>query len=235
MEKTNLSISNHKRVINSLTGHHEKKLLVWLAARMPTWVTPDLLTVLGFLGAVVIFIGYALTGYDKAYLWLASFGFFLNWFGDSLDGTTARVRKIERPVFGFYVDHVIDAFVEILIFLGVGISPYMRFEIACLALIMYMLMSVLVYVRTAAVGEFKITYGKLGPTEARIIAVLANALVYFIGNPMFSIARMTLSIYDWIGIVITFIILIMAISTTIHQLYLLRDIDQKGKKTNPAV
>ncbi len=226
MEKKHQDIRNHKRVLNSLTGYQEKKLLIWLAERMPSWVTSDLLTIIGFLGAVVIFTSYALTNIDSSFLWLASFGFFLNWFGDSLDGTIARVRKTERPIYGFYVDHVVDAFTEILIFLGIGVSPYMHFEISCLALIGYMLLSVLVYVRTAVSGEFKISYGKLGPTEARIIAVLANTLVFFIGNPHLSIGSIMLSVYDWIGIIITAILLIMSISTTFHQLSILRDVDQ---------
>ncbi len=154
---------------------------------------------------------------------------YLNWFGDSLDGTLARVRHTERPVYGFYVDHATDAFVEIMIFLGIGLSPFVRFEFACLALIGYLLLSVLVYVRTCVRGEFAISYGKLGPTEVRIIAILANTVVFFIGNPQLKLFNMTQTIYDWGVIVIVLILSVISITTTVRQANRLAEIDPPKK------
>ncbi len=174
-------IKQHRRVNDILLGPLERPALRWLAAHLPAWVTPDLCTALGVFGALWIAVSYALTNYHPGFLWLASLGFVVNWLGDSLDGTLARYRRIERPVFGFFVDHTLDAFSEVVVFLGLGLTPYVRFDVACLALIGYLLLSVLVYVRTCAVGEFKISYGKLGPTEVRALAVLMNAAMFFGG------------------------------------------------------
>jgi phosphatidylglycerophosphate synthase len=165
MYKRDTDENQHKQMFKQrseyIHGDQEKRLLVWMAERLPAWVMPDTLTIVGVIGAFVTFGGYALSNLHPAYLWLATFGFVINWFGDSLDGTLARVRKIERPVYGFYVDHATDAFVEILIFLGVGVSPFVQFELACLALIGYFLLSVLV---CALRGELRSRTAS-GPTE----------------------------------------------------------------------
>ena len=102
------NIENHVRVNDILLSKMEKAALNWLVMRLPAWVTPDMLTFFGFLSAILIGVSYALTNLDKNFLWLANLGFLLNWFGDSLDGTLARHRKIERPIYGFYIDHVVD-------------------------------------------------------------------------------------------------------------------------------
>ena len=174
-------INNHRRVNDILLGPLERPTLKWLAAHMPAWVSPDTCTAVGVLGSLVVAASYLLSGYDRSFLWLASLGFVINWLGDSLDGTLARHRHIERPVYGFFVDHVMDAFSVSLILLALGLTPYINFTIACLTLIAYLLMSVLVFVRTSAVGEFKISYSKLGPTEVRVLAILLNTIMYFGG------------------------------------------------------
>src|SRR5690554_1249164 len=102
--------NNPRRVNDILLGPLERPTLQWLASHMPAWVTPDLCTIVGLFGSVSIAISYILTIYDRNFLWLASLGFVIHWLGDSLDGTLARHRRIERPVFGFFVDHVADAF-----------------------------------------------------------------------------------------------------------------------------
>jgi archaetidylinositol phosphate synthase len=192
----------HTRIIDTLLGKAEKRTLLWLAARMPRWVGPDTLTMLGLLASVIIFLGYALTYYDKAFLWLASLGFILNWFGDSLDGTLARYRKIERPRYGFFVDHVIDAVSAVLIFLGIGLSPYVRFDLALLALVAYLLLSIYVYLITYVNGIFRISYAHLGPTEMRLVAVLANTVVFFVGNVIIRTPVAMMTFYDMIAIVV---------------------------------
>ena len=188
-----------ERVNNIMLGPLERPALAWMAKKMPEWVTPDTLTTIGFFATVIIFVSYILTNQNPAFLWLASFGFILNWFGDSLDGTLARHRHIERPRYGFFVDHTVDALSEVLVFLGIGLSPYVRFDIACLALIGYLLFSILVYILTYVKGIFRISYLKSGPTEMRLIAIIANAIVFFSGNPQFTLPFGTFTLYDMVA------------------------------------
>ncbi len=176
MAKAN-DISKHTRVNQTLLGPLERPALQWMAARAPGWVTPDFLTGLGVVGSVMCFVGYWFSGQSVWWLLLASAGFFVNWVGDSLDGTLARYRKIERPKFGFYIDHTVDAVTEFLTIIGIGMSPYLRLDIAAFAMIGYLLMSVHVYIRTAVDGVFKISFGSFGPTELRLIIVAVNTAI----------------------------------------------------------
>jgi len=227
-------IREHRRVLNTITGPIEKRTLLWLASKMPAWVSPDILTGIGVIGSFIVFLGYWLSGRDAAFLWLASLGFVVNWLGDSLDGTLARYRHIERPTYGFYIDHAVDSYVVILIFLGLGLSPYVRFDVACLALIAYMLLSVLVYLRTCARGEFVISYGRLGPTEVRIMAIMANTLVFFVGNPLLSLFAIRLTIYDWMTIVVNVVLAVIAVATTLRQAKMLADYDRRSRQEKVA-
>jgi archaetidylinositol phosphate synthase len=207
-------MTSHKRVNDILLGPLERPALRWLAAHMPAWINPDILTGVGILGSVVVFFSYWLTTVDANFLWLASLGLVINWFGDSLDGTLARYRKIERPKYGFFVDHTVDAVSTLLVVFGLGVSPYVKFEIACLALISYLLMSVLVYIRTYVDGVFKISYGRFGPTEVRLIIIIANTVIYFVGNPVIRLWFGAISIYDLIaGIVAALLAMIFVLST----------------------
>jgi archaetidylinositol phosphate synthase len=218
-------IENHRRVNDILLGPLERPTLKWLAAHMPAWVTPDTCTTVGVLGALTVAISYVLTTYDRNFLWLASLGFVINWLGDSLDGTLARYRRIERPIYGFFVDHTIDAFNVSVIVLGLGLTTYVSFSIACLALIAYLLLCVLVFVRTSAVGEFKISYSKLGPTEIRVSAVFLNTAMYFGGvqTSLWStgpLSQIPLSPYDLLlaalALLLLYFFLVTALKETIR-------------------
>ena len=200
--------ASHKRVNDTVLGPLERPALQWLATRMPAWVTPDHLTFLGVIGGIIVAVSFALTAISPAYLWLASFGVFLNWFGDSLDGTLARYRHIERPRYGFFVDHIVDSFVETLIFLGIGFSPYVRLEFAEMALIAYLSVTIYVFLYTYVSDVFKISYGKLGPTEARALLILANMLIFFVGNPVVNLPASIgpMNLYDLFVLVVTVIL-----------------------------
>jgi archaetidylinositol phosphate synthase len=215
-------IRNHKRTNDILLGPLERPALHWLAVHMPPWMTPDGCTVIGVIGALTVMAGYILTNVDRGFLWLASAGFVINWFGDSLDGTLARVRKIERPVFGFFLDHTTDAACQVAIFLGMGISPYVSFSIACLGLIGYLLLSVVIFVRTCVTGDFKISYGKLGPTEIRVVAILLNTFIYFAGIHMLELSIgsagvLAISPYDLVVGAITILLLVFFFQTVIKE------------------
>jgi phosphatidylglycerophosphate synthase len=189
-------VNQHKRVNDIILGPLERPALQWFAAHMPAWMTPDICTAIGVVGAFVAAIGYGLSNYSSGFLWLASLGFFLNWFGDSLDGTLARYRRIERPLYGYYIDHTTDMVCEMMIVLGLGLSPYVSFGVACLLLISYLLLSALVYLRTYVAGEFKISYGGWGPTESRAVAVLLNTAMYFWSFQNIKIFQQIVSLYD---------------------------------------
>lgn len=218
-------IKSHERINDIFLGPLERPALQWLAAHMPSWVMPDTLTAVGVLGAIVIMVSYWLTNYDKAFLWLASLGLVINWFGDSLDGTLARYRKIQRPKYGFFVDHTVDAFNEVLIILGLGLSPYVKFDIALLALVGYLLMSVQTFIRTCVSGVFQISYGKIGPTEVRVIVIAANTLMFFIGNPSIELPLGTTSVYDLIIFTIAIALFAVFIGSSIREARRLSKID----------
>jgi len=166
-----------ERIQTSLLNGVERKVLVWLAERQPRWVNSDMLTFVGTLGALLFAVGFILSQYSVSWLWLSSFGMIVNWYGDSLDGTLARVRKAQRPVYGYYLDHTIDCINEGLMFFGIGLSGWMRLDIALTAFILYLLLTVNVSINAHLKGEFKLTYGKLGPTELRILVILADTLL----------------------------------------------------------
>ncbi|HWQ84826.1 MAG TPA: CDP-alcohol phosphatidyltransferase family protein [Anaerolineales bacterium] len=220
-------IKSHQRINDILLGPLERPALQFFARNMPAWVTPDKLTTLGVLGSVLIFASYILTSRDPAFLWLASLGFVINWFGDSLDGTLARYRNIQRPIYGFYVDHSLDAASESLIFIGLGLSPYVRLDLALLALVGYLLMSILVYIRTCVDGVFKISYGKLGPTEVRLIAIIANTVLFFSSNPQWITSVGTFGVYDLIVSVIIVLLFSFFITTTFQDIRRLQHVDGK--------
>ncbi len=219
-------IKDHKRVNDILLGPLERPALQWLAGHLPSWVTPDLMTVIGVAGALIITLGYVLSRMHPAFLWLATFGFVINWFGDSLDGTLARYRHIERPKYGFYIDHVSDCLTEIIIILGMGLSPYIKFSVASMCCIAYISMSVLVYVRMNVMGEFKISYGKLGPTEVRVIAIGLNTAMFFGGVRAFTVNLGTvpavISPYDLVVFAIILLLIYFFADTSIKQAIELR-------------
>lgn len=191
----------HTRVNKSLLSTLERSTLAWFSKRMPAWVTPDSLTLFGFFGTILIGVSYYLTNQNPGFLWLASLGLVINWFGDSLDGTLARFRKVERPRYGFFIDHVIDGLGEVIIMVGIGLSPYVDFRIAMVALVGYLLLGNLVYILTYVRNEFRISYAGLSPTEVRLILILTNALVFFFGNSKIQTRFGLFSVYDFVIVV----------------------------------
>lgn len=167
-----------KREMTFLLAEPERRALRWMAGKVPGWLNPNHFTGLGVAAAVGAGVGYALSAYDPDWLWFASLMLAVNWFGDSLDGTLARVRKAERPKYGYYIDHVVDAFATGVIGIGLGLSPYVRLEIALVLVLVYLVLSINVYLESAVFGVFKIAYARIGPTEARIILMLVNVVLW---------------------------------------------------------
>src|SRR5271163_1502370 len=160
---------NATRIQESLTSGPERRALLWLAARMPSWVTSDQLTLLGFLAMLLAGASYLLARWHPVGLLLATMFLALNWFGDSLDGTLARVRNRQRPRYGFYVDHMIDSFGALFLMAGLGLSGYIDWRIAMGMLIAFLLLSVETYLASYTLGVFRLSFGKFGPTELRLL------------------------------------------------------------------
>ncbi len=163
-----------ERVNHALTAGVEKRALRWMAERMPKWVTSDQLTALGFGAQVGAGICYALARYDRRALVLVIVCLGLNWLGDSMDGTLARVRGQQRPRYGFYVDHMVDAFGAIALMCGLGCSGFVHWPVAMAMLLGFLLLSIESYLATYTLGQFQMSQGVFGPTEIRILLVMGN-------------------------------------------------------------
>ncbi|HEX4487237.1 MAG TPA: CDP-alcohol phosphatidyltransferase family protein [Terriglobales bacterium] len=170
--------ANANRLNDSLLAGAEKRSLIWMARRLPLAIQPDHLTVLGLGAQVMAGASYALARYNRFWL-LAVIGFlFLNWLGDSLDGTLARVRNRQRPRYGFYVDHMIDSFGSLALMGGLALSGYMHPVIAIGLLIAFLLLSIQSYLATYTLGEFQLSFWSFGPTELRILLAVGNLALF---------------------------------------------------------
>jgi len=183
-----------------LLAEPERRLLRWIAARVPRWILPDDFTALGVIAAFGVAGAYLLAHEGNGWLWAASALLVLQWVGDSLDGTLARVRKIERPKYGYYLDHLVDAIATAAIGIGLGLSPFMLLSIGTLIAVAYLILSINVYLESFAFGRFGIGYGLIGPTEVRVILISFNtALALGLGLD-FTLAGLDLTVFDLIGL-----------------------------------
>ncbi|HEY7529537.1 MAG TPA: CDP-alcohol phosphatidyltransferase family protein [Gemmatimonadota bacterium] len=189
-----------EREPNFVLARFERRVLPWLARRLPSWVTPDHLTLLGILAAIGISAAYLLSNEDPAWLWAVNALLVVHWFGDSLDGTLARVRRIERPKYGYYLDHLTDAFSTVAIGLGIGLSPYMLLSIGLAIVIAYLVLSINVYLETHVFGVFRLGYSWVGPTEARAVLFVVNGLLAAGAGLDFTIREIGLTPLDVIGV-----------------------------------
>lgn len=169
------------RIQENILARHERRVLNWLCARMPAWVTPDLLTALGVFGAVLTFAGYAASNLAEDWLWLAIVGYVVQWFGDSMDGSLARFRKIERPSYGYFIDHSCDGLTTALIVWGIGTTPYVTMDVVMVALVGYLLLSIHAYLSARVLGEFKLSYLAAGPTELRFLLIGLTIMMMVLG------------------------------------------------------
>ena len=172
-----------------LLARPEARALEWIARRIPSRVKPDHLTALGVLASVGIAAAYVLSNGDRMWLWAASALLVLHWLGDSLDGTLARVRHSERPRYGYYLDHLVDAFATAAIGIGLGLSPYMLLAVGLAIVVAYLILSINTYLETHAFGVFSLGYGRFGPTEARVMLIAVNTVLALglVGNGLLDV------------------------------------------------
>ncbi|HWO49933.1 MAG TPA: CDP-alcohol phosphatidyltransferase family protein [Solirubrobacterales bacterium] len=191
----------------------EKRLLRWLAGRLPRWILPDDMTAIGVVAALAVAVAYQLSNDGNGWLWAASALLVVQWIGDSLDGTLARVRGIERPTYGYYLDHLVDAIATAAIGIGLGLSPFMLLSVGTLIVVAYLILSINVYLESFAFSRFSIGYGKIGPTEIRLILIALNTLLALdLVGLDFHLAGLDLTVFDLVGLAIaaTMIALLLA-------------------------
>jgi archaetidylinositol phosphate synthase len=209
------------RLQESFTAAAERKALAWLAVRLPGRVNSDHLTLVGFVAMFLAGASYAFARTNRAGLILATFFIAVNWFGDSLDGTLARLRNRQRPRYGFYVDHMIDTFGGFFLMGGLAISRFIDWRIALGMFVAFLMLSVQVYLATYAVGVFQLSFAKFGPTEIRILLALGNVALWF--HPDARIFGSSYRVFDVGGIIaIAGMSLMLVVSTIFNSVKLYR-------------
>jgi archaetidylinositol phosphate synthase len=175
----NATFKDAERKQLSMLASVEKKTLIWLAHRLPSWVNSDHLTLLGFLAMFAAGLLYWAASVEKLALLGVILALAVNWFGDSLDGTLARVRNRLRPRYGFYVDHITDAIGTFFLMGGLALSSYMSPGIAMGLMIAYFLLSIEVYLTTYTIGAFHLSFWSFGPTELRLLLCIGNIALFY--------------------------------------------------------
>jgi archaetidylinositol phosphate synthase len=219
------------RVNDTFLAPLERPALQWLCKHMPARMTPDILTVIGLMGGIVMALGYWWCNANSIFLWIVNLGLVINWFGDSLDGSLARYRRIERFKYGYFVDHTVDITTQTIVLLGLGMSPFVHFSFALLALVGYLLLGILTYIDTAVTGVYKISYGKIGPTEVRVFVIGLNALFYFASNPMIPLGRASIFFFDAVVLCVATAFFLYFLGFTLRRILELRV--QDPPKSNP--
>jgi len=220
MQKTKAAFQEASREQMSLLAPLEKKCLIWMARHAPRWINSDHLTALGLISLAGAGLSYWYARWNSAGLLLVIAFLVLNWLGDSLDGTLARVRNQQRPRYGFYVDHVVDAFGTFFLLGGLALSGYMSERIALGLLIAYFMLSIEVYLATYTLGTFNLSFWKFSPTELRILLMIGNiALFYRPVVRLFSGSYLLFDVGGAIGIIGMALMLVTAVARHTAALY----------------
>ena len=205
---------NARRVNRSLTASAEKRALEWMAARAPRWVSSDQLTILGLGAQIAAGLLYGLSRYQRYALLLVCVCLVLNWLGDSLDGTLARVRRQQRPRYGFYVDHMVDIFGATALMCGLGFSGFLHWQTAMAMLVAFLLLSGESYLATYTLQCFQLSQGLFGPTEIRILLIIGNLAL--LRTPYSTIFGYRILLFDLGGIIAAVAMFAMAVMVTIR-------------------
>src|SRR4051812_30139064 len=198
----NMSGADAPREKTFLLAKPEAAVLTWIAKRLPARILPDHLTLLGVLAALGIAIAYVLSNDGNGWLLAGAALLVVQWLGDSLDGTLARFRKIERPRYGYYLDHLVDAASTALIGLGLGLSPHLLLATGLLIVVAYLVLSINTYLETSVFGVFELGYGRFGPTEARLALVALNVAMALGAGLSFKVLGVGVTVLDVVGLAI---------------------------------
>ncbi|MDQ4124542.1 MAG: CDP-alcohol phosphatidyltransferase family protein [Actinomycetota bacterium] len=211
-----------------LLAKPEERALTWLAGRVPRRVMPDHMTALGVLAAVGIAIAYLLSNDHQWMLWVASALLVVHWVGDSLDGTLARFRRIERPTYGYYLDHLVDAFATAVICIGLGLSPHMLLATGLAIAVAYLLLSINTYLETSAFGRFDLGYGRVGPTEMRVILIGLNTALALGAGLHAQIAGVGITLLDGVGLGVAAVMVVALLGRAAKNLRVLAEREPGG-------
>ena len=173
-EAGGLGFKDARRLQESFVASPERRFMEWAARRMPSWINSDHLTALGFAGQCLAGCCYAAARWNRYFLLVGIFFLAVNWLGDSLDGTLARVRNRQRPRYGFYVDHVTDTVAAVFLMGGLAVSGYVHAWVAIGMLVAFLMLSIEAYLASYTLGEFRLSYWKFGPTEIRMLLAVGN-------------------------------------------------------------
>lgn len=205
------------RIHTSVLASRERELLTYIVARLPLWVTPDQLTLLGVVGGAMVGLGCVLANVDLNWLWLAVAGLVVNWFGDSTDGSLARYRRIERPRYGFFVDQFSDVVAHFFMLIGLGLSPLMRLDTALLALLGSLATMFYGHLKLQFSRTWQVSHHGVGPTELRIvIAIGFLAAIFGVETPGLPISGAVFTIFDFVGTLVfagTMVVIAMMFAT----------------------
>jgi phosphatidylglycerophosphate synthase len=218
-----------RREVQGITAPLERRALLWLAERMPPWVSPDGLTALGFVAQIGAGVAYALAAGDRRWLHAVNLCLLANWFGDSLDGSIARFRDQSRPRYGFYLDHMVDALGAFFLLGGMGLSGLLEARLAVGLLIVYFLMNINVYLATHTRGVFKISYGAFGGTELRILLAAANVAAF--AWPEVRVVGFEMGLFDVFALVGLLGLGVVLTRSVIQNVRVLAEEERLGKAT----
>jgi archaetidylinositol phosphate synthase len=218
------SFREAERAQLSFLARLEKRTLIWLAHRMPFWLNSDHLTLIGFIAMFAAGLCYWVASFNRMGLIAVIVALAVNWFGDSLDGTLARVRNRQRPRYGFYVDHITDAFGTAFLMLGLALSGYMSQWIGLGLLIVYFLLSIEVYLATYTIGTFHLSFWKFGPTELRLLLCVGNLALF--RWPTVSLFGYRLLLFDVGGAIGIVGMVAMAVTAAVRHTRTLYDLER---------
>lgn len=203
---------SQQAINTAITAKAEEKAKEIICPRIPKWISPDHLTFIGIIGIVMVSVGFVLGFLNRYYLILVPLGLIINWFGDSFDGSIARYRKRTRPNYGYYIDKIVDAVVMIIFGLGLGLSGFVKIEIAVLLTAIYLAMMINVDLLVYVKGEAKNSFGWLGPTEARIIGIIISIVMFFVPIRYYDIYGYLVTQYDIVVLALSVLMFLILIS-----------------------
>jgi phosphatidylglycerophosphate synthase len=206
--------SNALRINRSITAAVEKRALMWMAERAPRWLTSDQLTLLGLFAQIGAGGFYALSRYNEYGLVGVIACIALNWLGDSMDGTLARVRNQQRPRYGFYVDHMVDVLGATALMCGLGFSGFVHWGVAIAMLLGFLLLSAESYLATYTLSRFEMSQGVFGPTEIRILLIAGNLAL--LRSPYATVLGHRFLLFDVGGVIAAAVMFAMTIAVTLR-------------------
>jgi phosphatidylglycerophosphate synthase len=234
LDLSNLRIEykrDEQQAINTaITSGVEEKAKEWICPRIPEWMSPDHLTIIGILGMIITAVGFVWGFFNKVGLVLLPIGLIINWFGDSFDGSIARYRKRTRPNYGYYIDKIVDAIAVIILVLGIGLSGFVKIEIALLLGLMYLSLMLHVDLIVYVENKCQNSFGLFGPTEMRILGIILSIIMYFLPVKYYDIYGHLVTQYDFLVLTISVIMFLILVISVVRKGLELNERDTKDWK-----